>query len=100
MQLAVVVEVVLAVELVLSAELTREAVGAFAMKTVEFGLVTMPEVYARVNPFYGGHYSRLLVTLEVLVASEGLVAAGVVALAHGPPDNVDLSRLGLVGSLP
>lgn len=36
MQLAVVVEVILTVELVLSAELAREAVGAFTMVAVEF----------------------------------------------------------------
>lgn len=75
MKLAMVVEVVLAVELVLSTELAREAVRAFTMKC-------------------------LLVTLEMLVASERLVATRVVALAHSPPDNIDLCGLRLVRSFP
>lgn len=45
-----------------------------------------------------GEYVRLLVTLEVLVAAEGLVAARVVALAHGAADNVHRTRVGLGGT--
>lgn len=45
---------------------------------------------------------RLLVSLEVLVASKRLVAARVVALAHGAAHdiNVDGAVLGLAGALP
>ena len=52
MQLAVVVEVVLAVELILSAELAREAVGAFTVKTVMSWLATVFEAHACVKPFH------------------------------------------------
>lgn len=74
MQLAVVVEVVLAVELVLPAELARETIRSFTVK-------------------------GLLVTLEVLISSESLVAARVIALTHGSSNHVNLRRVRLDGSL-
>lgn len=45
------------------------------------------------------HDIRLLVSLQMLVAAERLVAAGVVALAHGSADDIDTVALALLGHL-
>ena len=74
-QFAVVVEVVLTVELVLPAELAVEFVGSLSVV-------------------------GLLVTLEMFIAAEGLVAAWVVALAHGSTDDINPSSVGLARPFP
>lgn len=58
-----VVEVILTVELVLTTKLTGESVGTFSMEC-------------------------LLVTLEMLVSSECLLAVGIITLAHGLAYNI------------
>lgn len=67
-KLAVIIQIILAVELVFAAKLAREAVGTLAVK-------------------------GLLMTLEMLIASECLVAPRIVALAHGSAHNVDGSAI-------
>lgn len=94
-KLAVVVQVVLAVELILSAEFAAKSVRAFAVET---GLCVSCEV-CRV--LVGD--LRLLMALQVLVPAKCLCAAGVIALAHRTTDNVHvglrLSRGGGCGTL-
>lgn len=74
MQFAVVVEVILSVELVLTAKLARKTVGTF---TVEC----------------------LLVSFEMLVSPESLVATRVVALAHCSTNDVNGSTVAGCGPL-
>lgn len=83
MQLAVVVQVVLTVELVFSTEFAREAVRSLAVETTNCQLpITCQGTLSS--------YSRLFVTLEMLIAPECLAAARIVARAHGSSNNVDL----------
>jgi hypothetical protein len=83
MQLAVVIQVVLTVELVFATEFAREAVGSLAVETTNCQL---PIACQGTLPLC----SRLFVALEMLIAPECLVAAKIVARAHGSSNNVDL----------
>lgn len=72
-----IIEVVLAIELVFSTELARKPIGTLSVEPN--GLISTLFQHVRSSCRL---YSRLLVTLQMLISSEGFVAIGVVTLAH------------------